>query len=199
MVQSRPQHFSGLRKQQWYSAKPHALAYSFVGIQTLYLATTYADIYWNCACLITNAGGADLLDADDVDSEAEEEEETTTKKKNKSVNYGKISVALGKSKKAGIKVLPPDINRSDLIFKPDPVRNAIIYGLKGINKIGTNLVFEIIENRPYTSMEDFMSKVKVNKTQMISLIKAGAFDELHTDRVAAMEAYLNLIADKKKR
>ena len=186
--------------QMGYSfAKPHALAYSFVGIQTLYLATTYADIYWNCACLITNAGGADLLDADDVDSEAEDEEETTTKKKNKSVNYGKISVALGKSKKAGIKVLPPDINRSDLIFKPDPVRNAIIYGLKGINKIGTNLVFEIIENRPYTSMEDFMSKVKVNKTQMISLIKAGAFDELHTDRVAAMEAYLNLIADKKKR
>ena len=180
-------------------AKPHALAYSFVGIQTLYLATAYADIYWNCACLITNAGGADLLDADDVDSEAEDEEETTTKKKNKSVNYGKISVALGKSKKAGIKVLPPDINRSDLIFKPDPVRNAIIYGLKGINKIGTNLVFEIIENRPYTSIEDFMSKVKVNKTQMISLIKAGAFDELHANRVAAMEAYLNLIADKKKR
>lgn len=186
--------------QMGYSfAKPHALAYSFVGIQTLYLATTYADIYWNCACLITNAGGADLLDADDVDSEAEEEEETTTKKKNKSVNYGKISVALGKSKKAGIKVLPPDINRSDLIFKPDPVRNAIIYGLKGINKIGTNLVFEIMENRPYTSMEDFLNKVKVNKTQMISLIKAGAFDELHTDRVAAMETYLNMIADKKKR
>ena len=185
--------------QMGYSfAKPHALAYSFVGIQTLYLATTYPDIYWNCACLITNAGGADLLDADDVDREIEDEEDTT-KKKNKSVNYGKISVALGKSKKAGITVLPPDINKSDLIFKPDSERNAIIYGLKGIDRIGTNLVFEIMENRPYSSMEDFMSKVKVNKTQMISLIKAGAFDELHTDRVAAMERYLNLIADKKKR
>lgn len=185
--------------QMGYSfAKPHALAYSFVGIQTLYLATTYPDIYWNCACLITNAGGADLLNADDVDREIEDEEDTT-KKKNKSVNYGKISVALGKSKKAGITVLPPDINKSDLIFKPDSERNAIIYGLKGIDRIGTNLVFEIMENRPYSSMEDFMSKVKVNKTQMISLIKAGAFDELHTDRVAAMERYLNLIADKKKR
>ena len=185
--------------QMGYSfAKPHALAYSFVGIQTLYLATTYPDIYWNCACLITNAGGADLLDADDVDREIEDEEDTT-KKKNKSVNYGKISVALGKSKKAGITVLPPDINKSDLIFKPDSERNAIIYGLKGIDRIGTSLVFEIMENRPYSSMEDFMSKVKVNKTQMISLIKAGAFDELHTDRVAAMERYLDLIADKKKR
>lgn len=185
--------------QMGYSfAKPHALAYSFVGIQTLYLATTYPDIYWNCACLITNAGGADLLNADDVDREMEDEEDTI-KKKNKSVNYGKISVALGKSKKAGITVLPPDINKSDLIFKPDSERNAIIYGLKGIDRIGTSLVFEIMENRPYSSMEDFMSKVKVNKTQMISLIKAGAFDELHTDRVAAMERYLDLIADKKKR
>lgn len=112
-------------------SKPHSLAYSFVGIQTLLLATQYSDIYWNCACLITNAGGADLLDADDVDRE-DDEDEIITKKKNKSVNYGKISIALGKSKKAGIDVLPPDINKSDLIFKPDAEENAIIYGLKGM-------------------------------------------------------------------
>ena len=133
-------------------------------MQTLKLATKYSDIYWNCACLITNAGGADLLNADDVDfesNEGEEDEETPkTKKKNKSVNYGKISVALGKSKKANINVLPPDINESDLIFKPDAKRNAIIYGLKGIDRIGTSLVYEIINNRPYTSITDFMNKVK---------------------------------------
>ena len=198
--------------QMGYSfAKPHALAYSFVGIQTLYLATTYSDIYWNCACLITNAGGADLLDAEDVDTDVEEVIDTdaeevdddipapTTKKKNKSVNYGKISVALGKSKKAGINVLPPDINKSDLIFKPDAEQNAIIYGLKGIDRIGTNLVYEIITNRPYTSLEDFMNKVKVNKTQMVSLIKAGAFDNIYGDRENTMNSYLELIADKKKR
>lgn len=189
--------------QMGYSfAKPHALAYSYVGIQTLVLATQYNDIYWNCACLITNAGGADLLDADDVDREEEddESEDTPKKKKNKSVNYGKISVALGKSKKAGINVLPPDINKSDLIFKPDVEANAIIYGLKGIDRIGTALVYEIIANRPYTSMEDFMAKVKVNKTQMVSLIKSGAFDNLyHGNRVEVMMKYLDLIADKKKR
>ena len=194
---------------------PHALAYSFVGIQTLYLATTYPDIYWNCACLITNAGGADLLDAEDVDTEKEinPDEEISDeeldemidatlakkKKKNKSVNYGKISVALGKSKKAGINVLPPDINKSDLVFKPDSEQNAIIYGLKGIDRIGTNLVYEIIANRPYTSLEDFTSKVKVNKTQMVSLIKAGAFDNIYGDRTNTMYSYLDLIADKKKR
>lgn len=200
--------------QMGYSfAKPHALAYSFVGIQTLYLATTYSDIYWNCACLITNAGGADLLDTEDVDKELEEMADQDTeeideddligaiskKYKNKSVNYGKISVALGKSKKAGINVLPPDINKSDLIFKPDAERNAIIYGLKGIDRIGTSLVYEIMENRPYTSLEDFTNKVKVNKTQMVSLIKAGAFDNIYGDREKTMDSYLELIADKKKR
>lgn len=175
------------------------MAYSYVGIQTLLLATEYSDIYWNCACLITNAGGADLLDADDVDRDEEDEEEDTKKKKNKSVNYGKISIALGKSKKDGLNVLPPDINESDLIFKPDATKGAIIYGLKGIDRIGTTLVYEIIKNRPYTSISDFMSKVKVNKTQMISLIKSGAFDILHTDRIQAMNDYLDIIADKKKR
>lgn len=45
-------------------ALPHSLAYSFVGIQTLILATNYPSIYWNCACLITNSGGNE--DAEEV-------------------------------------------------------------------------------------------------------------------------------------
>ena len=95
--------------------------------------------------------------------------------------------------------MPPDINKSDLIFKPDAERNAIIYGLKGINKIGTALVYEIMSKRPYKSMDDFLARVKVNKTQMVSLIKAGVFDEFFETRYEAMNYYLDLIADKKKR
>lgn len=176
-------------------AKPHALAYSFVGIQTLYLATNFPEVFWNCACLIVNAGGAELMDADDVD----DEEEETEKKKNKSVNYGKISTAIGETQKKGISVLPPDINRSSLIFAPDLEQNSIVYGLKGITRIGTQLVYDIISKRPYTSIEDFLGKIKVNKTQMIALIKSGAFDSLCGNREAAMNDYLELIADKKKR
>lgn len=176
-------------------AKPHALAYSFVGIQTLYLATNFPEVFWNCACLIVNAGGAELMDADDVD----DDEEETEKKKNKSVNYGKISTAIGETQKKGISVLPPDINRSSLIFAPDLEQNSIVYGLKGITRIGTQLVYDIISNRPYTSIEDFLRKIKVNKTQMIALIKSGAFDSLCGNREEAMNDYLELIADKKKR
>ena len=53
-------------------AKPHGLAYSFVGIQTLYLATNFPEVFWNCACLIVNAGGAELMDADDADDDGPE-------------------------------------------------------------------------------------------------------------------------------
>lgn len=176
-------------------AKPHGLAYSFVGIQTLYLATNFPEVFWNCACLIVNAGGAELMDADDVD----DDEEETENKKNKSVNYGKISTAIGETQKKGISVLPPDINRSALIFTPDLERNSIVYGLKGVTRIGTQLVYDIISKRPYTSIEDFLRKIKVNKTQMIALIKSGAFDSLCGNREAAMNDYLELIADKKKR
>lgn len=177
----------------------HGLAYSFVGIQTLYLATFFPSIYWNCSCLIVNAGGTELLEADTEIDDDDDDNDTQKKKKNKTVNYGKISIALGKSKKANINVLPPDINKSDLIFKPDEEHQAIIYGLKGITRIGTALVYEIINNRPYTSINDFLNKVKVNKTQMISLIKAGVFDNFYDNRKKAMAEYLNLIADKKKR
>ena len=33
----------------------HALLYSFIGIQTLVIATNYPSIYWNTACLIVNS------------------------------------------------------------------------------------------------------------------------------------------------
>ena len=76
----------------------------------------------------------------------------------------------------------------------------ILFGLSGITKVGQELVQAIMANRPYTSIEDFLSKVKVNKTQMISLIKSGAFDNLYGgDRRLAMDTYIDIIADKKKR
>lgn len=186
-----------MEPQMGYSfAKPHSLAYSFVGIQTLYLATNFPAIYWNCACLIVNAGGAELLNLVQVEEDTEED----TKKKNNSVNYGKIGIAIGKMREKNIKVFPPDINKSSLIFSPDKNNNSIIYGLKGLNKIGDNLIKEIIKNRPYYSIEDFLSKVKINKPQMINLIKSGAFDSIYNiPREEIMNIYLDTIADKKKR
>lgn len=172
----------------WYGAKPHGLAYSFVGFQTLYLAINFPDIYWNCACLIVNSGGTELLN---INTEQEIE--------NKNVNYGKISTALGKIKKNNISILPPDINHARLTFKPDENNNAILYGLKGITSIGTSLICTIIENRPYQNIPDFLSKIKISKTQMFSLLKAGCFDNYYKDRYEAIQKYLDLVVDKKEK
>lgn len=171
----------------------HGLAYSFIGIQTAYLATTFPVLYWNCACLMVNAGGADLLEAEQSD----DDEETT---KNTNVDYGRIGMAIGRMQQNNIKVLPPDINKSRLIFSPDPATNSIVYGLKGLSRIGDALIKDIIKNRPYTSIEDFLAKIKVNKIQMINLIKSGAFDALYgCSREEIMDMYIDTIADKKKR
>ena len=51
-------------------------------------------------------------------------------------------------------------------------------------------LIKFIANRPYTSLEDFQSKVKVNRTQMLMLLKCGAFDNLYPDRMKAIEEYL---------
>ena len=193
--------------QMGYSfALPHSLAYSFVGIQTLMLSNLYPSLYWNCGCLITNSGGnedaddEELEEIKDIDNEEEEEEETDDKKKKKqrNTNYGKISTAIGQMTNAGIKVSPPDINKSSFTFVPDAENNRIIYGIKGITRIGANVIAEIMANRPFTSIWDFLSKVKVNKPQMVNLIKSGAFD-CFGDREEIMREYIDEISDKKKR
>lgn len=207
----------------------HTLAYSLIGLQELNLAYRYPLILWNCACLISDSGGnekeeiereneednrEDSWEAfddismgvfqDDISENEEEEEDisnTPAKKKASKVNYGKIATAIGKMKSEGVNIVATDINKSNFTFAPDIENNSIIYGLSGITKVGTGVVREIIENRPYESIEDFLNKVKVNKPQMINLIKAGAFDNIYKghDRIEVMEDYIDLIADKKKR
>lgn len=206
-----------MKPQMSYSfSEVHALLYSFIGIQTLVVATQFPIIYWNTACLIVNSQSIEepeeeeeiaetcieeLDDSNEEEEEDDNEEETTPKKekkKQKTVNYGKISIAIGKMEQGGIYISPPDINSSGFTFSPDEKNNIIRYGLRGITKVGEDIVKSIIENRPYSSIDDFLSKVKINKPQMINLIKAGAFDEFG-DRESLMRYYVSEISDTKKR
>lgn len=194
----------------------HAMLYSFIGIQTLVIATQWPVIYWNTACLIVNSQSIeeeetteDFLEENSPEADCQEEleemdgdEEESIKKKEKkkvkTVNYGKVATAIGKMKSAGIEVSPPDINQSAYTFIPDEKKNLIRYGLRGITKVGDDIVKQIIENRPYASIPDFLSKVKINKPQMVNLIKCGAFDSFG-QREQVMHEYINLISDAKKR
>lgn len=166
------------------------------------LAYKYPIIFWDTANLIVDSGAMNLKDEIDLDEDSDEndEESDDQKVKNSSTDYGKIASAIGKMKSRGLSFSLPNINKSDITFSPDLETNTILYGLRGITRIGNQLIKDIIKNRPYSSIEDFLSKIKINKTQMINLLKAGAFDSLYNvDRTAIVERYLNLISDKKKR
>jgi len=157
----------------------HALAYSFIGVQTLYIATNWNPIYWNTACLIVNSGATDPENGGATD-------------------YSKIAKAMGDIIGAGIKISLVDINKSGYGFEPDAENNQILYGMKAMLNVGDDIIDSTINNRPYVSPKDFLNKVKPNKQAMISLIKGGAFDNM-MDRKECMAWYIWETCDKKKR
>lgn len=190
----------------------HSLPYSFVGIQTIYLAINFNPIYWDTACLIINSGSLEDNSEEEIVDIYEPEAQDLSEgvifidlpdkkekiRKTSSTDYGKVAKAIGDIRGAGIKVSLININRSDFGFSPDVENNQILFGLKGLLNVGDELVMNIIEKRPYISPRDFINKVKPTKQAMISLIKSGAFDEM-LERKMCMAWYIWETCDKKKR
>lgn len=187
----------------------HCLSYSLVALQEMNLAYHYPILFWNTANLIIDSGATFTFSEEEEDVEEEFEEDVIDtcedgtclvqeeKKKTVPSNYGKIASAIGRMQQRGISVLPPDINKSRRVFTPIPEDDSIRYGLMGMMRVGEGVVDDIIENRPYESVEDFLSKVKVTKPQMITLIKSGAFDSFDS-RTNIMREYILSISDLKK-
>ena len=188
----------GIGPQMGYSFSIiHALAYSFIGFQTAYAATRWNPIYWNTANLIVNSGSLEGYESDDDDDE---------EAKDKQTDYTKLAKALGDIINAGINISLVDINKSQFSFKPDVENNQILFGMKALSGINSDTIEQIIKGRPYVSIADFMVRCPLNKTQMISLIKAGAFDKLEDEfgkemkihpRYAVMAYYLSKVCDPK--
>lgn len=188
----------------------HSTPYSFVGVQTIELATRYPAVYWNTACLIVNSGGlednsqeevVDIYEPEDDMEDGviyEDAPDRKSKKRKVSTDYGKIAKALGNIIDAGIKVSLIDINKSTFSFKPDPKNNQILFGLKGLLNVNDELVEEIIKNRPYKTPKDFYNRVKPKKQAMVSLIKSGAFDKM-MDRYKCMAWFVWETCDRKSK
>ena len=201
----------------------HTYSYSMIALQEMNLARFYPIIFWNTANLIVDSGGIQTEEVEDedegldVEPEAEEddieeeeweeenevtegEKEDKKKEKTKTVDYGKVATAIGRFNNYGIRVAPPNINDSSYTFTPVVERNEILYGLRGITRLSTSTIKEIMDMRPFNSLEDFLERVKVNKIQMTNLIKCGAFDEMmKIPREKIMEKYIDMVADKKQR
>ena len=190
----------------------HSLPYSFVGMQSIYLASNFNPIYWNTACLIVNSGSLEDNSKEEIVDiyapEGQDLSEGVTFKdlpdrsgkirKTSSTDYGKVAKAIGDIKAAGINVSLVNINKSKFGFAPDVENNSILFGLRGILNVGEDVVNNILANRPYSSPKDFLVKVNPNKAAMISLIKAGAFDDM-IDRKICMGWYIWETCDKKSK
>jgi len=103
-------------------------------------------------------------------------------------NMEKVRSGVAESRRLGIKVLPPDISKSQANFaiQRDSENNpAIRFGLAGIKNIGFSPIEHILSGRDpegdFKSVEDFCYRTNlrnINKKVLESLIKAGAFDSL---------------------
>jgi len=115
----------------------------------------------------------------------------------------RLGVYLSEARRAGIQVLPPDVNDSIADFRA--VGNDIRFGLEAVRNVGLGVVQELVRTREaegrFESFQDFVSKVPASvctKKVIESLIKAGAFDSFGVSRRALFEAHEDIITAELK-
>lgn len=106
------------------------------------------------------------------------------------------------ARKSGIKILPPDINKS--IDDCVPEDGNIRMGLSIIKGVGEEVVKNIIEKRktsgPFSSFADFLpycNEIGANKKTVSAMIQAGAFDEMPETRNAMLSSYEQILVSLK--
>ncbi len=144
--------------------KSHSVAYAALAYETAWLKTYYPVEFM--AALISSIMGS----------------------------TGTVSLYIRECKRLGIEILPPDINESMGKFTVE--NKKIRFGLAAVKNVGSNVIQEIVKTREkkgkFTTFTDFCTKVDtvvLNKRQIESLIKCGAFDFLNARRSQLMAIY----------
>jgi DNA polymerase-3 subunit alpha len=98
-------------------------------------------------------------------------------------NTDKLNIYRQDLLRAGIPLLPPDINHSMATFSVE--ENGIRYALSAIKNVGLQAMESLVEERakngPFKDLVDFITRLDgktVNKRQLENLIAAGALDGL---------------------
>ena len=148
--------------------KSHSAAYALVAYQTAWLKVHYPAEYM--AALLT----------------------AVKRDKDRTALY------LHECRQMGLRVLVPDVNRSDVDFSA--VDGDITFGMSAVRNVGEAVVELIIEERnregAFASFADFVNRVDLavlNKRTIDSLVKAGAFDSLGHSRRGLFETYLDML------
>jgi DNA polymerase-3 subunit alpha len=179
----------------------HTTGYSIIAVQEMNLAYHYPIIYWNTACLSVDASAVNSQDFYNlIDDDIINYDDDPNKKTQNKMDYAKIATAIHNFSKV-CTIMMPDINKSRLGFTPDVQDNSILYGLKGITRITSPVIDEIMINRPFISLDDFVKRVQkriVTKDKIVNLIKCGAFDNLEKKpRKQILSEFIDKICDKK--
>jgi len=102
-------------------------------------------------------------------------------------NTDKVVIYREETERMGIKVLPPDVNESELKFTV--VGDNIRFGLSAVKNVGEGAIESIIASRTvngkFKSLYDFCENIDlrlVNRKVLESLIKCGAFDSFNLYR-----------------
>ncbi len=155
-------------EQLWETIKPfagysfnraHANGYALVAYQTAWLKAHYQVEYM--AALLTSV----------------------------KANTDRMRAYLAECMALQIKVLPPDVNSSQLDFTPKG--DQILFGLSAIRNVGEAVAECIVSSRKegFSSFHDFARRVPtsvLNKKVVESLARAGAFDSIGVERSALL-------------
>jgi len=108
-------------------------------------------------------------------------------------NTDKLSVFYQDAKRFGVKILPPDVNRSAADFEVED--GQVLYALGAIRNVGLQAMEQVVEARrqggPFRDIFDFVERVdprQVNKRTFETLARAGAFDSIHPNRAQLVAA-----------
>ena len=96
-------------------------------------------------------------------------------------NIAKIKKEIRKRR---VKIVPPDINKSQLVYTIEN-GNQLITGLDAIKFVGADAIKDIVEKRPFTSFFDFMTRVSskaVRANSIQALAACGALDSFGISR-----------------
>jgi len=148
--------------------KSHAAAYAMIAYQTAYLK------YYHKENFMAATMSSELSSTDRLREFVEE------------------------LKRLNIEIVRPNINKCFADFKAE--HNKIYYALSGIKSVGyeaiSNIIREREKNGTFKSLDDFINRAgpkDINKLQLEGLVKAGAFDELETNRNSLLNSIPRLI------
>ncbi len=152
--------------------KSHAAAYAIISYQTAFLKTYYPKEF------IAASMTMDIS------------------------NQNKLSEFYEELNRLDIEVVRPDINECFADFRA--IDGKFYYALGGIKAVGYEAISNIIKERSangkFSSIDDFLNRVNpkdINKLQLEGLVKAGAFDNINSNRQALFDSIPNIITKSK--